>query len=543
MRHREWNPPLLQSESVRKTAFTDGLQAEVDRLVHEMQALYRNSTDPWVIGYSGGKDSTAITQLAWMAIEQLPPIERTKPIYIVTTDTLVENPVVANWVNTSLEQMRSTAEDKDLPIQPHLLTPAVEDSFWVNLIGKGYPAPRHKFRWCTERLKIKPTSVFIADKVSVSGEVVLFLGARSAESAKRASSLNKRKEFKTEDFGLTPHPDLVGCQVYTPIADWGNDDVWQFLLNVPNPWSFDNKQLMAMYRGATADNECPIVVDTSTPSCGKSRFGCWVCTLVDEDKSMSAMIQNDAEKEWMLPLLHFRNELDFRGDEAHSRDRERRDFRRISGVLTHYGMPSDEERQEDPDWLEKVRLVPGPYVQDIRAYFLKSLFEIQQFIRKNPESPPEAKNIVLLRPNELREIRRIWLEEKHEIEDLLPKIYEEVFGEPYPMDEGQLPGAVSYEDLSALKLQCGDDRLHYEMIRNLLDVEWQHRLKGKRVGVFRDMHKVVESCFFNDADDALAFKKRELEARMTTMSVSAKPKIAIDIISQQPDLFDTESDQ
>ena len=65
-----------------------------------------------------------------------------------------------------------------------------------------------------------------------------------------------------------------------------------------------------MYQGASPDGECPLVVDASTPSCGDSRFGCWVCTLVDKDKSMSAMIQNDEEKEWMLPLLELRNDLD-----------------------------------------------------------------------------------------------------------------------------------------------------------------------------------------------------------------------------------------
>ena len=58
-----------------------------------------------------------------------------------------------------------------------------------------------------------------------------------------------------------------------------------------------------MYQGATSGGECPLVVDTSTPSCGTSRFGCWVCTLVDQDRSMEAMIANDEEKVWMTPLV------------------------------------------------------------------------------------------------------------------------------------------------------------------------------------------------------------------------------------------------
>jgi DNA sulfur modification protein DndC len=88
-----------------------------------------------------------------------------------------------------------------------------------------------------------------------------------------------------------------------------------------------NKDLFELYRGATEDNECPFVIDTSTPSCGDSRFGCWVCTLVSEDKSMSAMIQNDEQKSWMQPLLDLRNELDIYDDH------DRRDFRRMTGKV------------------------------------------------------------------------------------------------------------------------------------------------------------------------------------------------------------------
>ena len=83
-----------------------------------------------------------------------------------------------------------------------------------------------------------------------------------------------------------------------------------------------------MYKGATADGECPMMVEAGLPSCGKSRFGCWVCTMVEQDKSMAAMIANDSEKEWMTPLLEFRNEI---GD--NDKDWERRDFRRMGGYL------------------------------------------------------------------------------------------------------------------------------------------------------------------------------------------------------------------
>ena len=106
-----------------------------------------------------------------------------------------------------------------------------------------------------------------------------------------------------------------------------------FLIAIQDPWNYSNMDLMTMYRGATADNECPLQVDKSAPTCGKSRFGCWVCTMVEKDKSMEAMILNDQEKEWMSILLEFRNEF---GNE--DGDRERRSFRRMKGNLQgNYG--------------------------------------------------------------------------------------------------------------------------------------------------------------------------------------------------------------
>ena len=149
-----------------RSAFDDaGFAGAVDALVAQTQDLYLADGVPWVIGYSGGKDSTAVLQLVWMSLQRLEPDLRTKPVHVISTDTLVENPVVAAWVTHSLEVLQAAADAQHLPLTAHRLTPAVADTFWVNLIGRGYPAPRPKFRWCTERLKIKPSNTFIRDMV------------------------------------------------------------------------------------------------------------------------------------------------------------------------------------------------------------------------------------------------------------------------------------------------------------------------------------------------------------------------------------------
>ena len=479
----------------RKSFFAaKGLTKTIEAEITRLQELYRSDDTPWVIGYSGGKDSSAVAQLVWLALADLRESERNKPVYVITTDTLVENPIVASWVTTSLDVMGQSADQLGIPIKPHLITPEVSQTFWVNLIGKGYPAPRPRFRWCTERLKIKPSSKFIQDVANEHGEVILLLGTRKAESAVRAARLNEREKDRSD--GLSPHPELVNTLVLSPIRDWANDDVWTFLMQVPNPWGHSNKDLMAMYRGATEDNECPVVVDTTTPSCGNSRFGCWVCTLVDQDKSMSAMIQNDVEKEWMLPMLELRNELDFRGDDAHARDRKRRDFRRLTGRLTHY---------KDRD--NNLRLVPGPYTQDSRRYWLTRVLSVQRQIHDNPATPESLRNIELISIDELQEIRRVWVSEKREIEDVVPQIYVQCLEREYPgaaIDENLVFDASTFEILKNL---CEGDRLLYETTRNLLDVERQYRLKGARHGLFDSIEKAIRSGFFVDEEDALKWHK------------------------------------
>ena len=483
----------------RKSAFAAlGLKATIEQLKEEIRELYLADDVPWIIGYSGGKDSTAILQLTWLALTDLPAERRRKTVHVISTDTMVENPIVASWVTRSLDVMKTMSAKQGMPIQPNRLTPRNEDSFWVNLIGKGYPAPRHKFRWCTERLKIRPSTAFINSVVKQSGEAILLLGSRKAESQARAKVMARHEKHRARE-RLSPNASLPSTLVYTPIEDWSNDDVWMFLMQVKNPWGYNNKDLLTMYQGASPDGECPLVVDSSTPSCGDSRFGCWVCTLVDKDKSMTAMIQNDQEKEWMTPLLQLRNALDFRnggapGDEDSS-DRKLRDFRRMSGAIQ----------------LFHDRPIPGPYTQEARENWLRKLLAAQTWIRRN--GPPDVRSIQLISLDELQEIRRLWVVEKHEMEDRLPRIYTEATREPYPgqrLDDNLVLGE---EEMRVLHEVCGGDRLHYEMTRELLSVERQQRAHARRAGLFDQLEKSIRRHYYDDKDDAAAMARRHAQAR------------------------------
>ena len=518
--------PENQNQQVRTVAkFVEDIQA----LTTEIQELYCLDEIPWCLGYSGGKDSSATLQLVWNAIASLPPEKRTKTIYVITTDTLVENPIVAAWVSKSLEQMKQAAQEQGMPIEPHLLNPAVKDTFWVSIIGRGYPAPRHGFRWCTERLKISPSNRFIRDVVRVKGEVILVLGTRKAESVKRATSMEKHQvgnlrnrlslDSSSPKSLLYHSPSLPNSLIYSPIEDWRTDEVWLYLMQWENPWGCSNKDLFTMYRGATADNECPLVVDTSTPSCGDSRFGCWVCTMVSKDKSMEAMIQNDEDKEWMQPLLDIRNELDIEND------RNKRDFRRIWGEVQLF------ERNLDGDI--SVEPIPGPYTKYWREHWLRRVLEAQTQIRRT--APENMRDITLITPEELSEIRRIWLEEKHEFDDSLPRIYQEVTKEPF-IDPR--PGAdyslLGSDEWAVLEEICEDDAMHLELMAKLLDTERQYRKMARRVGIY----DTLEKCFATSSrSQAEAIKnahfKRDLKSAVTQGDIDKVKQLTLgDVVNE-----------
>src|SRR5919202_232536 len=487
------------NQSSAQPVLAESVRKDVKWLTAEIQGLYCLDEVPWVIGYSGGKDSTAALQLVWNAISALPKKKRTKPIHIISTDTLVENPIISASVRQSLERMATSAHAQNLPFQPHPLTPKLENTFWVNLIGKGYPAPRQKFRWCTERLKIYPANRFVRNIVRENGETILILGTRKAESQKRASTMAKHAQKRIRD-RLSPNASLPNSLIYTPIEDWSNDQVWLYLMQWENPWGHNNKELFQIYRGASADNECPLVIDTSTPSCGSSRFGCWICTLVDRDKSMEAMVLNDESNEWMKPLLDFRDELDFHTDEKLAQERQNRDFRRITGNVHLF------ERAVEGSKEKEVTNVPGPYIKEYREELLKKLLETQQEVRQ--KAPLEMQDIELISLKELSEIRRIWLEEKHEYDDSLPQIYREVTGETFHDPRLYAGNGYLGVDAQIILPELCEDSLHLELMNRLLDTERQFQsISSRPVGIYEKLEKCCE-INFGSKDEALATARR-----------------------------------
>ena len=380
------------------------MNKRIEYIIDEIldQYMYADTTDrPWIIGFSGGKDSTVLLTLVWLALrkikeEKIVPFQLRRPIYVVCNDTMVENPIISTYVDEVLNQIEKQAREEDMPIFVRKTIPKLEDSFWVNVIGKGYPVPNTAFRWCTDKMKIKPTARFITEQVDECGEAIILIGTRKAESATRARSIKKHEIHGQR---LTHDTILHNTYVYAPIKELMLEEVWYIINAIPCPWGFDNKILFNIYMDASADDyECPTVVtDKSHGSCGQSRFGCWVCTVVKDDKSMRSLIKDG--REWMQPLYDFRIELDSERNAIENRMPFRRDGRRAVNDM-------------------------GPYIFSYRAKILRRLLEVQHELQQRD---PKIK---LISDQELIAIQVNWYRDfnfGHQVSEIYNSIYKESF--------------------------------------------------------------------------------------------------------------------
>lgn len=328
---------------------------------------------PWIVGFSGGKDSTLLAHLVVECLLAISPDERRREVFIVSNDTRVESPVFQAFADRLLGQMSESIPALRVPVKVIKTFPEVDQSFWVNLLGRGYPAPNRTFRWCTDRMKIRPTSKFIREQVNKNGETILLIGVRRSESAQRARSLEKHDA--SMDGRLSPHTDLKGCLVFTPIKDLTTNEVWATLINSKPPWGGTYNELTSLYKDALA-GECPFVMSTNdAPSCGtnSARFGCWTCTVIEKDNSLESLIT--AGHFHLEPLSQFRKRL-----------------KQIS---------------DNPDFRCKVRrtgqIGMGPLTMEARKMLLEELLEIQSQV-----------NFELISSIEVRLIKEQWAVDESE---------------------------------------------------------------------------------------------------------------------------------
>lgn len=330
-----------------------------ETIVADIKAEYLSNVQryPWIIGFSGGKDSTLVAQAVLEAVLTVRPSARTREIHVVSNDTLVESPfVIAHMVKVQ-QQIEDAAQNLGLPITVVTTKPEKGKTFWSLLIGKGYPSPNQSMRWCTDRLKIQPTSSYILNNVSKHGAAIVVLGVRKDESNSRRNSIDKFQNM--ENSNLTPHAELLGAYIYRPIVDLTLDDVWEILGQYPPPWGGTHKDLIQLYRD-TEGGECPVVLSKEeAPGCGtsSSRFGCWTCTVVEKDRSLQGFI--DVGNHHFKALVDFRDWIKEIRNKPEYRQVERRNGRMQFDLLSG-------------------KHIPGPFTIKARKMILGKLLETEK---------------------------------------------------------------------------------------------------------------------------------------------------------------------
>ena len=367
----------------------------------DLRALFQETGEiPWVVGLSGGKDSTAVTMHMLETLESLPPpIRRGKRCFVTCVNTLVEAPPVIDHVHRFIAALREYVRDRELPVEVVELVPEVDQTFWSNLIGRGYPAPIRDFRWCTDRMKVRPGMKFVKENAEIFGDppvVHFLLGTRFDESISRQRTMETHTRLGTD---IHSHGTISTAGVIRPIEDWTTVDVWDYILKDDwvdggsNPFFEVNQRLAVLYKDA-ASGECPVIHDPSKQTCAGSRFGCWTCTVVEVDSSLREMIDSGREgyeAENLVQLADFRDaikrERDLPQNRVHGRNRR-------GAVLV----------QRDGS------VGRGSYTMEYRRSLLERLKSLQE---KTGEE--------LISPEEENSIRQIWAEESADLAMLLEK--------------------------------------------------------------------------------------------------------------------------
>ena len=251
---------------------------------------------PWYLGFSGGKDSTALFAAVYLALQGQSAYR--KPVILLYCDTGVEIPIIAEYVGTTLKKIASQAKRDGIPLEIRVLKPRLDDRFFVKVIGRGYPPPSNKFRWCTDRLRVGPVRREM-QKAS-NAQSMMLLGTRWNESPERKRTLARfstggRYHFKQAGNAKT--------MIFAPLADISTKEVWEFLHSKWIPKSLDIEKLSLLYRSASGrgcTGRCE-----ACEECKGGRFGCWTCTVIRKDRAVHNMV-DDGHPE-LAPLLRFRN--------------------------------------------------------------------------------------------------------------------------------------------------------------------------------------------------------------------------------------------
>lgn len=381
----------------------DSLRTEeikmLNDIVEEMKELYLKDEKPWICSWSAGKDSSSVLELVFQMLLSLPKEKRHKTVHVLMSNTLVETEMMSRFMFKSMEYVNRAAKEFELPIKGKIVSPDLKDRFYYNTLGRGLLviSPKARGRWCSHRLKIKPTMARIRSIIDSSpqvgdielsylqdGQISMFeedttrvvqlLGTRLDESAARAASIRFHEIRDTKFSRHSVFTNEVLC--YAPLKYFTNDEIW---LTLPDrfAWGIEASEMEVQY-GKGFFLECGLQDGgEEKQACGMgSRSGCVVCPAMglNRDKMLEGLISEGHTQlipmyEWKRQLIEMRNDVRYR--EFERRQWRKQHQKRLASA--------EEERSQ-------IRLV-GDYFsqgQDVDDYLnMKRQTEYEKFDRAN----------------------------------------------------------------------------------------------------------------------------------------------------------------
>lgn len=237
----------------------------------------------WAIAYSGGKDSTAtVTFVVWAIKNGLVP--RPETVSVMYADTRMELPPL----QTTAMRLLATLSDEGLKTQ--VVLPAMDDRFYVYMLGRGVPPPKNRFRWCTPQIKVEPMLNALQYLKDQSGEKLLMItGVRLGESAARdqriAISCSKDSGECGQGYFQRASSDAI-ADTLAPIVHWRLCHVYDWLyFDIRH--GYDVSSIAAVY----GEEEV--------------RTGCVGCNLINRDVTLERLVK---QPEWshLRPLLELK---------------------------------------------------------------------------------------------------------------------------------------------------------------------------------------------------------------------------------------------
>lgn len=176
------------------------------------------------------------------------------------------------------------------------------------------------------------------------------------------------------------------------------------------------------------------LVAEKIPVTGNSRFGCWICTMVKEDKSLKAFI--DRGETWLVPLRDYRNWMIEMRSTPSARETKRRNgtmYRKPDGTL---GL--------------------GPFTMETRQEMLRRLLQLEV-----------DTGLSLITIEELKYIDTLWDSEGDLTRRCLVDIYYDVKGTRLPWDDYKVP-VFDADVISQIKKLCDECDVEFELIAKLI---------------------------------------------------------------------------